>query len=403
MASAPVRRGRPLLVALACATLGCLADDGQCGLGRGSACKLKVGMVGGGTGLWSKVQHWAVHVGNTRRIVAGVLSSQPQKSLKLAREAGITGYKRWQDMLDAWRKGEQDLDYVVVMTRNNEHHAPAKAFAEAGLPVFCEKPMTMTVAEAEDLQQVVQSNHVPFVLAHTYTGQPMMMLAKELVRSGNIGEVRKAEAWYNQDWAAQNTGDTWRFNPEYAGIAGAAADIGTHSFVAATWVSGRSIKRVSARLETFVAGRKLDDSFSAFAELDNGGTAVIQASCVSVGYKNEHGFRIMGSLGALEWSDIAAKVLIHRNATGAKVITLGSEEARNLLTPAIASYGQDGAMALPNLHASLERTIRLRRGEDVPEPFDHPGVREGVASMRFLEAAKASWGRGGEWAEVAPP
>mmetsp|Transcript_56111 Transcript_56111/g.180078 ORF Transcript_56111/g.180078 Transcript_56111/m.180078 type:complete len:398 (+) Transcript_56111:74-1267(+) len=392
------RRRLGLLLAAAWAARGCRGEaDSQCEPTPGKSCKLRVGVVGGAGSWWHAIQSASIVRGGTRRVVAGVLSSKPERALEAAAAAGIAGYGTWQAMLDAWRKGELDLDYVVIQTPNSRHAEPAKAFIEAGLPVYCEKPMTVTLAEAEALQSAVEAKGVPFALSHTYTGHPMVMFAKEYIRGGHLGEVQKVECWFNQDWAASHRGYSWRFDPALAGISGVGADLGTHSFIAATWVTGRSVKRVAARLKTFTEGRQLDESFNVLAELDNGGTAVIMASAISVGFKNEHGFRIFGSKGSMEWGFGTSGALLVRTLDKGPV--LFRFEDKTHLPASIASYGEEN-VALPNLHLSLERTIRLKRGEDVPAPFDHPGVREGVASMRFIHAAVESSKKGGAWTSV---
>ena len=159
--------------------------------------KLKVGLIGGGGAgnFFGHVHKRAIALDASRELVAGALRSDPQAALEAAGEYDVQGYASYQDMLEACTGGALELDYVTIVTPNHAHYAPAKAFLEAGIPVLCEKPITMTVEEAEDLQNIVHQKDVPFVLAHTYTGHPMMMLAKELVRSGKIGEVRKVEAW----------------------------------------------------------------------------------------------------------------------------------------------------------------------------------------------------------------
>ena len=130
----------------------------------------------------------------------------------------------------------------------------------AGIPVLCEKPMTMNVEEAKELARIVKRKKVPFVLAHTYTGHPMTMVAKQMIADGKIGEIRKIESWYNQGWLAtalEKSGQqqaAWRTDPKRTGISNCGGDIGTHAFVAASWVSGLSVKRVSARLNTLVKG-----------------------------------------------------------------------------------------------------------------------------------------------------
>ena len=373
--------------------------------------KLKVGLIGGGGSgnFFGHVHKRAIALDNSRELVAGALRSDPAASMEAAAAYDVTGYPSYDALLEDVRTGKQELDYVTIVTPNHAHYAPAKAFLEAGIPVLCEKPMTMTVAEAEELKAVVDAGKAPFVLAHTYTGHPMMMFAKELVREGRVGEVRKVEAWYNQGWLATALEDEgvqqaeWRTDPARTGISNCGGDIGTHAFIAATWVSGHSVKKVSARLNRFVEGRQLDDDFNVIGELDNGGTAIITATQIAIGYKNDNGFRIYGSKGSLEWHQERAESLLVRTGEVDETYWIGG----SFLPDSVASYlrvpsghHEDFFEALANLHGSMERMIRKGRGEDGPDAFDHPGVDEGVAGMCFVKAAVDSSNDGGAWTDL---
>ena len=373
--------------------------------------KLKVGLIGGGGpgNFFGHVHKRAIALDNSRELVTGALRSDPAASMEAAAAYDVTGYPSYDALLEDVRTGKQELDYVTIVTPNHAHYAPAKAFLEAGIPVLCEKPMTMTVAEAEELKAVVDAGKAPFVLAHTYTGHPMMMFAKELVREGRVGEVRKVEAWYNQGWLATALEDEgvqqaeWRTDPARTGISNCGGDIGTHAFIAATWVSGHSVKKVSARLNRFVEGRQLDDDFNVIGELDNGGTAIITATQIAIGYKNDNGFRIYGSKGSLEWHQERAESLLVRTGEVDETYWIGG----SFLPDSVASYlrvpsghHEDFFEALANLHGSMERMIRKGRGEDGPDAFDHPGVDEGVAGMCFVKAAVDSSNDGGAWTDL---
>ena len=375
--------------------------------------KLRVGLIGGGGpgNFFGGVHKRAISLDASRELVAGALRSDPKAAVKAGADYGIKGYPSYLALLEACQSGKESLDYVTIVTPNFAHYGPAKAFLEAGIPVLCEKPMTMTVAEAQDLARIVKRKKVPFVLAHTYTGHPMLMMAKEMVRRGDLGEVRKVEAWYNQGWLAtalEKTGQqqaSWRTDPKKTGLANCGGDIGTHAFMAATWVSGLAVKKVSARLNTFVKGRVLDDDFNVIGELENGGTALITATQIAIGYRNDNGVRIFGSKGSLEWHQERAEDLLVRRGEvdehyfiGAGLSYIPDTVKPYLRVP--AGHHEDFFEALANLHQSLEWAIRRKRGEKVPAPFAHPGVDEGVAGMRFVAAAVASSKKKGVWTKV---
>ena len=370
--------------------------------------KLKVGMVGGGGpgSFFGKVHLRAISLDGTRELVAGALRSNPKASLEEAKAWGIQGYPDYSAMLQAREKGELDLDYVTIVTPNNAHFGPAKACLEAGLPVVCEKPMTLTVEESEKLVALQHKKKVPFVLAHTYTGHPMMMFARELIKSGEIGTIRKIESYYSQGWLAsalEKDGQqqaSWRTDPKRTGISNCGGDIGTHAFVAATWVSGLQVKKVSARLNSFVPGRVLDDDFNVIAEMSNGATALITATQIAIGHKNDHGFRIHGTQGSLEWRQEAAEALVLLKGDYDRTYWIGAAPVPDnvksyLRTP--AGHHEDFLEALANLHCTMERIVRGSRREKVPAPYDHPGVELGLAGMKFVRAAVRSSKAKGAW------
>ncbi len=376
--------------------------------------KLKVGMIGGGGSgnFFGGVHRRCIAFDATRCLVAGALRSDPDAAMDAAEMIGVVGFPDWRGMLAACIEGDLKLDYVTIVTPNFAHFEPAKAFVDAGIPVLCEKPMTMTVEEAKVLREAVEQKDVPFVLAHTYTGHPMLMLAREMIAAGDIGEVRKLESWYTQGWLAgalEKEGvqqATWRTDPKKAGISCCGGDIGTHAFVDATWTTGVGVKRVSARLNTFVKGRPLDDDFNVIAELDNGGTAIITATQIAMGYKNDNGLRIYGTKGSIEWHQERAECLVVKREERDETYWLGTNysffpESVGSYLRVPAGHMEDFFEALSNLHCTMERQVRIRNGEeDVPSPYAHPGVNEGVSGMRFVEAAVQSNESQGDWVDM---
>ena len=375
--------------------------------------KLRVGMIGGGgpDSFFGRIHQRAVCLDGTREVVAGALRSDPEAALEAAAEWGIEGFPSYEHLIKGWRDGDLALDYVVITTPNDQHFAPAKLCIEAGLPVLCEKPVTHNTRDAEELAVLVKEHNVPFVLAHTYTGHPQMMHARELVNSGAIGDVRKVESWYIQGWLAPDLESTghpqavWRADPKRTGISNCGGDIGTHAFIAATWVSGLKVTKVSARLNSFVAGRLLDDDFNVIAELENGGTALITATQIAVGYRNDNGFRIFGTKGSLEWRQETAEKLIVRRGEHDEVYWTGANfsffpENVGSYQRISAGHNEDFFEALANLHTTMERHIRARRGEQTPLPYDHPGIDDGLQSMRFLDAAVESSKKDGAWTDL---
>jgi predicted dehydrogenase len=382
-----------------------------------SARKMRVGMVGGGgpANFFGAVHRRAILLDNSAELTAGALRTNPEEAKASAAELFIPrGYGSWREMIDAEAKLPADdrIDYVTIVTPNDAHFSPAEAAAKAGMGVLCEKPLTTTLDEALRLKQAVEANRTPFVVAYTYTGFAMVMLARAMVADGKVGEVRKVEAWYPQGWLASKIEESgqkqasWRVDPKRSGASGCGGDIGTHAYEFVRFVTGLGAKKVQARLKTFVPGRALDDDFTVLAELDGGAVATIAASQVTIGAQNDNGFRVVGTRGTLEWSITAHEVLKHYQ--GGEPVHLYRQGAEYGYFPGsikpylrLPSGHPEGLHeALGNLHRTLEWQIRSARGESCPTPFEHPGITDGAAGMAFIEACVKSSDAGGTWVDV---
>jgi predicted dehydrogenase len=384
--------------------------------------KLRVGMVGGGgpANFFGGPHRRGILIDNSAELTAGALRSKPEDAIASAKELYFTrGYGDWQTMIAEESKREDGIDYVTIVTPNDAHFGPAKAAAEAGMGVLCEKPLVMNLDEARQLHQAVKAGGVPFVVAYTYTAFPMVMMARHMVADGKVGEVRKVEAWYPQGWLAgsrETTADaagqkqaSWRVDPSKSGASGCGGDIGTHAYEFVRFVAGRTATRVRARLHTFVPGRALDDDFTVLADLDDGGIATIAASQVTIGAQNDNGFRIVGTEGTLEWSITDHNTLKYfRGGEPVSLYRLGGMYTYfpSTITPFIRvpeGHPEGFHEAMANLHRCLEWQIRSKRlGEQVPDHMHLPGIEDGVAGMAFLEAAVKRGQQDGEWVAVEP-
>lgn len=380
--------------------------------------KLKVGMVGGGgpNNFFGAPHRAAILMDNAAELTAGALRSDATGSLQSAMDLNFTrGYPDYVTMLaeESALPASERIDYVTIVTRNDSHYPIAKAALEAGFPVLCEKPLTITLGESLDLVKLTRETDLPFAVAYSYTGLPMVMLAREMVLGGDAGEVRKVEAWYPLGWLATRTEDggsqqaAWRVDPKQAGSSGAGGDIGTHAYEFVRFVAGLTAMEVQARLKTFVERRALDDDFTVLARLNNGGIATIWASQVQIGAQNDVGFRVIGTKATVEWSmldHMSLHVSLPDNTT--RVYRLG---AGNPCFPASMSpylrlpggHPEGFHEALANLHKSFQLQIRRRNGEVVDAPYPHPDVIEGAAGIAFVEAAVKSGHSEGEWTPVA--
>lgn len=379
--------------------------------------KLRAGMVGGGGGnsFFGAPHRRAILMDNSAELTAGALRSNPAEAIASAEELFFErGYGHWGDLVagEAARPEGDRIDYLTIVTPNDAHAGPAEAAASAGIGVLCEKPLTTTLDEARRLHAAVQAADVPFVVAHTYTGYPMVMLARQLVRDGLIGEVRKVEAWYPQGWLATrreaegSKQASWRTDPAQAGASGCGGDIGSHAYEFIRFVAGLRAVRVSARMKSVVPGRALDDDFGVFAELDNGAIGVVSASQITIGAENDNGFRVIGTAGTLQWRHTHFAQLEHYVVDRPVAIYRAGVDYGYIpgsIRPYLRmpqGHPEGFHEALANLHRTIEWTIRGRRGEEAPVPFDHPGIVDGVAVMAFLEASVASAREAGAWVDV---
>ncbi len=379
--------------------------------------KLRVGMAGGGGpgNFFGGPHRRAILMDNTAELAAGALRSDPQGSLAAAKELFFTrGYPDYQTMIreESRLPAGERIDYVTIVTPNDSHYAIAKAALEAGISVLCEKPLTLTLDESLDLVRLVKQTGLPFTVAYSYTGLPMVMLARELVRAGEVGQVRKVEAWYPQGWLAsplEESGQqqaSWRVDPARSGASGSGGDIGTHAYEFVRFVAEHTATQVQARLHTFVPGRRLDDDFSVFARLDNGAIATITASQITVGAQNDNGFRVIGDAGRVEWSMLDHMSLrLYRPGEPVAAYRLGAEygyfpESIQPYLRLPSGHPEGFHEALANLHKSHQLQLRRALGEQVADAYPHPGVIDGAAGMAFVEACVASSQHDGAWTDV---
>lgn len=386
---------------------------------------LKVGLIGGGGGAFFAHPHQkAIHLDGTRRVVAAALRSHPEAALEDAANwsYAIQGYPSFDAMIEAQAdlpKAER-LDYVVVVTPNHAHFAPALKAVEAGIPVFCEKPLTLNHAEAKQLADAVEGQKLPFAVAHTYLGHWSSRLARHIVRSGLLGEVRWVESVYLQGWLADKTEEAgvqqavWRTDPKRSGVSNCGGDIGTHALMQLRYVTGLEIDKLSARLEVLVEGRSLDDHFTTYCELNNGAKALVRASQIAIGHKNDLKIEVNASKGTLVWRQEepeAVKVMLPgqpdriywRGEVAANDGFLGdlpSELLDQLTLP--SGHGEGFHDALARLHRDFERDVRAyNSGQSFQcDGSRYASVEDGRIGMAFLEAAVASSAQDGAWTQL---
>lgn len=369
---------------------------------------LKWGMIGGGPGAFiGEVHRKAARMDGGIELVAGAFDINPEKSKQMGKTLNICpsrAYNTYQEMIEAELKlpvGER-VDLVSITTPNNFHFPIAKAFLEAGFNVVCEKPMTFNVEEAEQLVEVVKKTGMVFGLQHNYTGYPMVKLARQMVKDGDLGPIRKVVVQYAQGWLAtvvQNMQASWRTDPKQSGAAGCIGDIGTHAENLAEYISGLRIEEMCADLTAFVPGRLLDDDGNVLLRFNNGAKGILHASQISVGEENNLAIWIYGEKAGLEWhqehpnylyvraQDKPVQVWQRGNGyVGARCAAAG----RATRTP--SGHPEAFLEAFGNLYCNVTDTIRAKLMGIEPDPvmLDFPTVEDGLRGMQFIETVVKS-------------
>ncbi|MEM8599024.1 MAG: Gfo/Idh/MocA family oxidoreductase [Bacteroidota bacterium] len=382
---------------------------------------LRYGMVGGGPGAFiGDVHRRAARLDGLTNLVAGVFSSKADKSKDFGATLGLNPdrvYGSYAEMAEreaALPDGER-IDFVSIVTPNHLHHPVAKAFIERGFHVVCDKPMTTTLADAEDLCRLVAKHDVLFALTHNYAGYPLAKHARHLVQSGALGTIRKVVAEYAQGWLATplEHGDSkqaaWRTNPALAG-AGALGDIGSHAEHLARYVTGLEIESMCADVTSFVAGRRVDDDASILLRFEGGAKGMLHATQIAVGEENRLTLRVYGTEASLEWHQETPNALYVRPLGGEeRVFRRGNDDlsdAAKYATRLPPGHPEAFFEAFANIYANAARLMLARRDGTDPHPLDHDitTVQDGARGVHFIETALAS-GRAEAWVDAtyAPP
>ena len=366
--------------------------------------KLRMGMVGGGIGAFiGGVHRMAATLDGECELVCGAFSSTPERSKESGAQLYLPPervYGTFEEMINAEKKLPEGvrMDFVSIVTPNHVHFAPAKMALENGFPVVCDKPMTFNLDQAGQLAALVEKTGLPFALTHNYTGYPMVKEAREIVRSGKLGKIRKIVVEYPQGWLAtrieaegQKQAD-WRTDPSRSGAAGCMGDIGTHAENLAEYITGMKIAELCADLTTFVEGRPLDDDGNVLLRFENGARGVLYASQVSVGEENSLHIRVYGEKGGLEWDQMQPNSLIlkwpdrpvetYRTNGG----YLSDRSKFNARLP--MGHPEGFIEGFANIYRNFILTLKSRLDgiDPKPEYLDFPTVWDGVRGMAFIES-----------------
>lgn len=370
--------------------------------------KLRMGMVGGGKDAFiGAVHRIAAAIDGEIELVCGAFSSNPEKS-KASGEAlylpSDRVYGDFKEMIEKEKnlpEGDR-MDFVAIVTPNVMHFPPAKMALENGFPVICDKPVTFNLQEAKELKKIVDKTGLTFALTHNYTGYPMVRQARDMVKEGKFGKVRKIVVEYPQGWLAtkaENTNNkqaSWRADPKQAGISNCMGDIGTHAENLAEFITGLKITEMCADLASVVEGRELDDDGNVLLRFEGGVKGILYASQISVGEENALAIRVYGEKGSIEWHQMEPNTLlvkwldqptqIYRTNTP----FVSKSSAASARIP--AGHPEGYLEAFANIYKNFAMTLRARMQGKEPDPIylDFPTIDDGVRGMAFIENVVAS-------------
>lgn len=376
--------------------------------------KLNYGMVGGGAGSFIGQAHRrAIRIDDLAQLTAGCFSRSAEISRKTGTELGVADdrcYASFQEMAAAEAARGDGIDFVVITTPNVSHYPACKAFLEAGIPVSCEKPLCLTLEQAQELQALARQKDLPFMMTYTYMGHVTAKHIRRYIQGGNLGKIRMVMAEYPQGWLAHEDDwggkqGQWRCDPSQAGKVNCLGDLGTHIENAVSMMTGLKIRRVLARLEHQVPNRVLDDNDVVLLEYEGGATGCYWASQVAIGHDNDLRVRIFGENGTIEWRQETSEQVLVTTRDGIRTDLHRGDAG---ILPGAAKYGRlpsghtEGWLeSMANLYRSFCQCLNAKKeGIFVPEMIDYPTVDDGVEGVRFVEACLASSEAGGIWVDL---
>lgn len=379
--------------------------------------KIRYGMVGGGRGAFiGAVHRIAAAIDQQVELVCGAFSSDPERSKASGADLFLPAdrcYGTFEDMIkgEAALPEDQRMDFVAIVTPNHMHFPPAKMALENGFHVLSDKPATFDLAQAKELAAIVEKSGLLYGLTHNYTGYPLVKEARDMIKAGKLGAIRKVVVEYPQGWLATRLEESgqkqadWRTDPKRSGAAGCVGDIGTHAENLAEYITGLQIKELAADITAFVEGRLLDDDANVLLRFDNGAKGVLHSSQISVGEENNLNIRVYGEKGGIEWHQNEPNTMlvkwldqpmqVYRTANG----YLGANAAAATRTP--ASHPEGYLEAFANIYKNFANHVRARiDGVALPadDPAqDYPRIQDGVRGMAFIEAVVASSKNNAAW------
>ena len=374
--------------------------------------KIKLGFVGGGNDSLIGVLHKVAAVMFDRyHLVGGVFSSNKDVNVKTADDLGLDQsriYNDFEEMIDAESKVDlsEKIEAVCILTPNFLHFPMAKKFLENGFHVICEKPLSISLKQAQELKSIKDSKNLVFAVTHTYTGYPMVRQMTKMISEGIIGDIQRVDSTYFQGWINDIIHDkdkrnsTWRLNPEVSGISSCLADIGTHAFNMLELVCGMKVKKILADLNNLYEDNPLDIDVSILVRMENGCKGTIRSTQIATGLENNLNISVYGSKGSLSWEQENPNYLYYySNDKPLQVLKPGHPYNSKISldgTKLPAGHPEGIFDAMGNIYRGVARAIRGEKNEK----GEFPTIEEGVRGMDFIEKAVKSNENGNIWLEL---
>ncbi len=372
--------------------------------------RIRLGMVGGGADAFiGAVHRIASRIDDRYELVAGALSSTPEKSRTSGEALGLPRvYDDFKSMAIREARLKNGIEAVSIVTPNHVHFAAAREFLKRGIHVICDKPLTSTLADAKKLVKAAESSGALFILTHNYTGYPMVRQAREMVANGEIGRIRVVQVEYPQDWLTVHQDfkqAEWRTDPERSGAGGSTGDIGTHAHNLARFITGLEVESLAADLDAFVPGRRVDDNGHVLLRFEGGAKGMLWCSQVAPGNENALRIRVYGETGGLEWAQEdpnylwhtpfgEPKRLITRNGAGA-----GAAAARVSRVP--PGHPEGYLEGFANIYSeAADAIVAHQTGGAVDPDCVYPTVEDGLRGVEFIDACVRSSARNAAWIKL---
>ena len=379
--------------------------------------KLQWGMIGGGEGSQIGPAHrLGAGLDGLFEFTAGALDHRPEEGREYGQRLGLgdRAYGSWQEMLDGEKKREDKIDLVTVATPNATHFEITKAFLEGGFHVLCEKPMTMTVEEGQEIVEIAQKTGNICAVNYGYTGYSLVRHMRAMVARGDIGKVRLvvaefAHGHHADATDADNPRVRWRYDPAQAGVSAQFADCGIHALHMASFVTGQEVEKLSADTVSCIDVRTLEDDAMVNFRMDGGAVGRLWTSSVAIGRQHGLGIQVFGETGGLRWSQEQPNQLYYMPLNERlQVIERGeanlSPEA-DRTTRVTIGHAEGMPLAFANIYTDLAEAIRARKEGRLMDPAAnlYPRAEDGLRSMAAVFAVAESGKQDGKWLDARPP